>query len=435
MRAEGLVKFLNESPVSYIAGANVIRRLEEAGFCRLSPGQKPFPGERCYKVFNDTTVIAFSVPEGPVTGMMIAASHLDSPGIRLRVNPELSGDYIRLSGERYGGAINDTWLDRPLSIAGRVVIRTRQGIRKVLVDLNENCAVIPNVAIHLQRNLNEGHKVDQRSDLYALFAGGKSEGGAGEGSFARAIAEAVSISEEKKVEPEDILSHDLFLYNNQPACVWGENDEFFSGPRLDDLACVYASLEAFTAAEAKGGVMPVLAVFDNEEIGSETKQGAGAVTLSQVLREICENTGANFEAVMENTLMLSADNAHARHPNHPEISDVKEYPLLNKGVVVKHSPRYATCGVAEGLFACICERAGVPLQSYANRPDLPGGATLGNIADTKLPVNTVDIGIAQLAMHSAYETMGAKDIDYMIEAMRAVYESEIVTSEDQIIVR
>ena len=304
--------------------------------------------------------MAFRVPQDRPTGFVLTASHSDSPCFRLRDHAELAGEFVRLSAERYGGMINDCWLDRPLSVAGRVLVRRENGLDMRLVDMKKDMALIPRVAIHLNRDGNNGTKYNPAQDLVALYAGGEQKG-----SFDREIAAAAGC------QPEDIVARDLFLYNNQPGTVWGPAGEFLSAPRLDDLACVFACTQGFLTAHETTAI-PVLCVFANEA------------------------------------------------------------PVLNGGVVVKHSPRYATDAVSAAAFQEICRRAQVPTQHYANRPDQAGGATLGNIANTKLPVNTVDIGMAQLAMHSCFETMGSRDVAHFVRAVTACYEAALTFTDTQV---
>lgn len=419
-----MLKFINQSPVCFFAVENVKNRLEQEGYVALpSSDWELVPGGKYYVTRNASSLIAFRIPRGNVNGFVISASHSDSPCLRIRDNAELAGPFIRLETERYGGMINASWVDRPLSVAGRLLLRREGGLESRLVDIKKDCALIPNVAVHLQKGINESVKYDPAKDLVALFAGGDQTG-----SFKKMIAEAAGVKE------EDIISWDLYLYNNQPGIIWGPHEEFASSARLDDLACVYACTEGFLAAGETDRV-PVLCIFDNEEIGSGTKQGAASDFLPRSLKMISESlflSPAQHISLLDNSWMLSCDNGHAKHPNHPELADTNEAPVLNGGVVVKHSPRYATDAVSSAIFSEICRRAQVPVQHYSNRPDLPGGGTLGLIADTDTPVYTVDIGLPQLAMHSAFETMGSQDAEYFYRAMRASYESRVSFQGDTI---
>ena len=416
-----VASFLNyvaASPTVFQATQQACDMLEAAGFTRLSEqaAWNIVPGGRYFVTRNRSAVVAFAVPENGLTHCQIVASHGDSPTFKLKAHAEgeAADAYIRLDVERYGGMINDCWLDRPLSAAGRVLVRRDNGLETRLVDLKKDMALIPRVAIHLNRDGNNGTKYNPAQDLVALYAGGEQKG-----CFDREIAAAAGC------QPEDIVARDLFLYNNQPGTVWGPAGEFLSAPRLDDLACVFACTQGFLAARETTAI-PVLCVFDNEEIGSETKQGAASAFLPETLQAIVDALGltdGDYRRLVANSFLLSCDNGHARHPNHPELADANEAPVLNGGVVVKHSPRYATDAVSAAAFQELCRRAQVPTQHYANRPDQAGGATLGNIANTKLPVNTVDIGMAQLAMHSCFETMGSRDVAHFVRAVTACYEA------------
>ncbi len=412
-----MLNYIQNSPDCFHAVENLRCRLLQEGYTQLEAGEWSLtPGGRYFVTQNGSSLIAFRIPRQAATGFVLTASHSDSPCFRLRDHTELGGEYIRLSAERYGGMINDSWLDRPLSVAGRLLLRRESGLAVQLVDMKKDMALIPRLAIHLNRDGNNGTKYNPAQDLVALYAGGEEKG-----SFDRELAQAAGC------QPEDIVARDIFLYNKQPGSVWGPAGEFLSAPRLDDLACVFACTEGFLAAR-EGSSIPVLCVFDNEEIGSETKQGAASAFLPDTLSAVSAALGLSAGAhrrLLHSSLMLSCDNGHARHPNHPELADPNEAPHLNGGVVVKHSPRYATDGVSAAVFQELCRRANVPVQHYANRPDQMGGATLGNIADTKLPVSTVDIGMAQLAMHSSYETLGSRDVAHFVRAVTACYESTL----------
>lgn len=419
-QVQGLLQFLKESPTAFHAVESICSRL--TGFEPLQENARwrLQPGGRYYVTRNRSSVIAFTVPQRGFAPFQLIASHTDSPTFRIKENAELTvrDKYVQLDVERYGGMILNTWLDRPLSVAGRLAVRTQDGVRSLLVNLDEDSAVIPNVAIHMNREINTGYKYNPASDMMPLWSGGD-----GKGSFRARIAQAAGVAE------GDIIGSDLYLYNRMPGCVWGGEGEYLSAGRLDDLECAYASLQALLTA-ADGAHINVCCVFDNEEVGSGTKQGADSTFLSDVLRRITLSLGhdeADYMAALPRSFMLSADNAHATHPNHPELSDPVNQVYMNEGVVIKFNAnqKYTTDGVSEAVFHAICQHADVPVQHFANRSDMPGGSTLGNISGGHVSVNTLDIGLAQLAMHSSYETAGTKDVDYMIRAMRAFYETEI----------
>lgn len=415
-----MLRFIEKSPTGFHAVKQAAELLEKEGYENLKAGGTVVPGGKYYVTENGSAIIAFRIPTASPKGFMVAASHSDSPCFRLRDCAELAGTYVRLSCERYGGQILASWVDRPLSIAGRLLVRDGDAIRQQLIDFEKDSVLIPNVAIHLNREMNNGLSYDPKTDLVPLYGLGEAKGG-----FRKALAALAGCGE------EEILASDLFVYNNQKGTVWGHDGAFVSAPRLDDLSCVYSSLQAFLEADARH--IPVFAVFDNEEIGSETKQGAGSVFLTETLRQICAALALDYRCALANSLMLSCDNGHGLHPNHPELADRTEAPVLGGGVMVKHSPRYATDGVSSAVFCRICEKAGVPVQHYSNRPDQAGGATLGNIAGTKTPMLTVDIGMAQLAMHSSFETAACADVGYLIRAVRAVYETALRVEADTVV--
>ena len=408
---EGLFEFIKNSPSAYHAVNTVREMLEAEGYTELyeSDRWKLAVDGKYYVIRNGTSLIAFRTVRD-ARGFMICASHSDAPTFRVKVTPEAVGAYTRLEVEKYGGMIYYTWLDRPLSVAGRVILRTPDGVESRLVNLDTDLLTIPSLAIHLNRGVNDGAKFNPAKDLLPLYSSG-----AEKGDLVKSIAEQLG------VEIENILSHDLFLYNRDEGRRVGKDGEFILCPRLDDLGCVYTSTVAFL--EARGAQsLPVLAIFDNEEVGSETKQGAASTFLRDTLLRI-SGSDQSLAVALENSFMLSADNAHAKHPAYPEMSDPDNAPVLNSGVVIKYnaSQRYTTDGLSDALFRTVCKRAGVKVQTYCNRADLPGGSTLGSISNTRVSVPTVDIGLPQLAMHSANETAGAHDVDSMISAITEFY--------------
>ena len=420
-----LLHYIKKSPDCFHAVDNLVKMLEAEGYVRLNEGGWELErGGKYYTTRSGSALIAFRVPGETPAGFLMTGSHSDSPCFRVRDHAELSGAYTRLLVERYGGGINASWVDRPLSIAGRVLVKQDNRIESRLVDLEKDMVLIPNVAIHLNREVNNGAKYDPARDLVPLYGGPDAKG-----SFRKELAVGAGCA------PEEILATDLFVYNNQNGIVWGPEGEFISAPRLDDLACVFVCAQGFLMARERNFI-PVLAVFDNEEIGSGTKQGAESMFLPDTLQAICEALGmtcADYRRMLTQSMMLSCDNGHGLHPNHPELADSKEAPVLNGGVIIKHSPRYATDGVSAAVFAEICARANVPVQHYSNRPDQMGGSTLGNIANTKVGVSTVDIGMAQLAMHSCFETAGSKDVDAMIRAVKAFHETRLTVENGAVI--
>lgn len=429
-----LKKFLDESPVGLYAAANIRRMLLENGYTECQEGAEwsLVPGGRYFVMRNGSAVIAFQIPEeGSWAGFQIAASHLDSPTFRIKSNAEIvvENRYVTLNVEKYGGMLLASWLDRPLSAAGRVLVRTEDGIETRLVNIDRDLMIIPNVAIHMNREINNGYKWDMKQDLRPLLAGVQAPDAANPEAAVPAADKSTEdigtifrrlVAEEAGVSPEDVLDTDLYLYNREKASVIGLNGEFISSGRLDDLQCAFGTLKGFLAARPEKSIA-VYCAFDNEEVGSMTKQGADSSFLRCTLERISTALGRSrgeFMASLSSSFMISADNAHAVHPNHPELEDPSHRPVPNGGIVIKYSAnqKYTTDAVSGAVMKEICRKAGVPVQIFYNRSDLPGGSTLGNISTTQLSINTVDIGLAQLAMHSAYETAGVKDTEYLARA-------------------
>lgn len=413
-----LFDFIQCSPTASHTAATVRAMLVQAGFTQLLESQ-PWdlqPGGRYYTTRGMSSLIAFQVPKADFHGFSVIAPHGDSPCFKVKESPELrvDGQYTKLNTEVYGGMQLALWTDRPLSVAGRLAVRTENGVKGVLCDICRDLLLIPGVAIHMNRGVNEGVKLDPQKDTLPLLGGSQAE-------LKKLVAENAGVA------PEDILSWDLYLYSRAQGTVFGAEKEFIAAPRLDDLECVFAAAKAFLAGENRENVT-VLSLFDNEETGSLTRQGADSPFLSEVLERISLSCGKSREEhlrAIASGFMLSADNAHAVHPDSPEKSDPTNRCYLNGGVVVKHSPRYASDALTAGLFQRICQKAGVPVQVYYNNSKIPGGGTLGNLSGSHVALPTVDIGLAQLSMHSPYETAGAKDLDYMVWAMQAFYESVI----------
>jgi aspartyl aminopeptidase len=328
---------------------------------------------------------------------------------------------VRLVVEPYGGSIFSTWTDRPLSVAGRIILEKDGNFLAKTVKIDRDLVLIPNLAIHMNRDVNTGYKWNAAVDMLPLF----SQNNQGNATLKSILAQ------ELNCEVEDIRGFDLFLYNRQKGSVWGANEEFFSSPRIDNLMCLYGTLEGLLAAKPLHAINLLLSA-DNEETGSATKQGAGSVFLSDTLSRICESLNADKRQMLASSMMISADNGHAKHPNHPEMSDAKNAPHLNGGVVIKSNAaqKYTTDGISCALFESICKSAGVPVQYYANRSDLPGGSTLGSISNTQVPLITVDIGMAQLAMHSSYETADAADTVAMVNALTAFFGKSLKMESD-----
>lgn len=413
-----LLDFLKKSPSSFHAVASIKEILLQHNFIQLFEN-RPFTVERGHSYFvtrNDSSLIAFSIPSEKTTGYRIIASHSDSPTFKIKENPEMTADnrYIKLNVERYGGMLCAPWFDRPLSVAGRVVTWKENSVRSHLVNIDRDLVLIPNLAIHMNREANEGYKYNAQKDMLPLY-----------GSIAQKDTFMKLVADAAQVKEEDILGHDLFLYNRQEPTIWGADNEFISGSRLDDLQCAFASFKGFLTGK-KSEFTAVCCILDNEEVGSETKQGAASTFLYDTLVRLNSALGLSYEDYLidlAESFMISADNAHAIHPNHTDAADPVNRPYLNEGIVIKYNAnqKYCTDGVSAAMFKSICKKAAVPWQSFTNRSDMAGGSTLGNISNTRVALNTVDIGLAQLAMHSPYETAGAKDTCYLINAAREFY--------------
>ncbi len=424
---EKLLDFIRRCPSSFHTVQTVAERLEEEGYCPLQECStwELVPGGKYYLTRNRSSLLAFRVPQGKMQGVLLTASHGESPAFKVKPDPEMAVEsaYLKLNTEKYGGMLYTSWLDRPLSVAGRIVVKTKDGIETRLVNVDRDLLVIPNLAIHMNRSANEGLNLNPQKDLLPLFSDETEKGG-----FWELIAKTAGITK------EDILGSDLFVYCRSQGTIWGKNGEFISSPRLDDLQCVYGTLEGFLRAEEKQS-MPVYCVFDNEEVGSGTKQGAQSTFLPDTLRRICMALSIDEEKYLQmlsSSFMLSADNGHGLHPNYPEKTDPTNRPKLGGGILLKYNANqnYTTDGVSEAVVVAICEKAGVPVQKYVNPSDVPGGSTLGNLSARKVSINTADIGLAQLSMHSAWETASSKDTTYLIEAIRAFYSTDLVAKTD-----
>ena len=410
-----LLDLIEASPSRYHACAALRQRLLSEGYTVL-PEREVWsvrPGGRYVVTRNDSSLLAFRVPEGDISGFALAAAHSDSPTFQIKEHAEkLSARCTVLDTEKYGGMLMSTWFDRPLSAAGRIVVEQDGKLVARLVDIGRDLMIIPSVAIHMNRAANDGVKLLANVDTLPLL-------GCGTPDLRSIAAEAAG------VQPEQILGHDLFLYLRGRGTVLGAAQELIAAPKLDDLECAFALTEGFLHA-APSRAIPVLVVFDNEEVGSETKQGAASTFLHDTLRRLTAALGLtepDLLRLLANSFMVSADNAHAQHPNHPEFADALNTPYLNGGVTVKFNAnqRYTTDAVSAAAFRLLCRETGAAVQTYANRSDLPGGSTLGSISNTRVAVPTVDIGLPQLAMHSAFETAGVQDLEDLVRIMTAYF--------------
>lgn len=419
---QNLLDFLEHSPSPYHAVANMTAMLDDAGFVRLEEGEhwNLSEGKDYYVTRNGSALLAFRIPKRDFAGFQIMASHSDSPVFKIKSNAEMEVDqkYLKLNVEKYGGMICAPWLDRPLSVAGRVVVQSEAGVETRLVAVDRDLMIIPNLAIHMNRTVNESYEFNPQKDMLPLIGDIRAKG-----AFSKLIAEEAGVAE------VDILDMDLFLCQRMKGTVLGLNGEFIASPRLDDLQCAFASLAGFLAAKPSDSVA-VHCVMDNEEVGSGTKQGAASTFLKDVLHRINAGMGRSEEEylmALSSSFMVSADNAHSVHPNQTDKADPTNRPYMNEGIVIKYSAnqKYTTDAVSAALFKSICKKAEVPYQTFHNRSDMLGGSTLGNISNTQVALNTVDIGLPQLAMHSPYETAGSKDTRYLVEAAKVLFSSSV----------
>ena len=410
-----LIHFIESSPSCFHAVNFMEDLLLKEQFIQLRENEKwrIQRGGRYFVVRNGSALIAFTVPEQDFPGMRIMASHSDSPSFKIKENPELESEnhYIRLNVEGYGGMLCAPWFDRPLSVAGRVITKNKDtgNFEARLINIDRDLVMIPSLAIHMNREANKGYSYNIQKDMLPLYGGISAKG-----TFLKTVADAAGIKE------DEILGHDLFLYNRQKGSVWGASQEYISGPRLDDLQCAFASLKGFFAAPRKY-LLAVHCVLDNEETGSATKQGAASTFLYDTLtRAYCSlgMTKEDYLIHLADSFMISADNAHAVHPNYTDKADPSNRPFLIFLILIKfnNGQKYCTDALSAAMIRDICREAGVPVQTFANRSDMAGGSTLGNISNTRVALNTVDIGLPQLAMHSPYETAGAEDTGYLIKA-------------------
>ena len=415
---ESFFTFIEESPTCFHAVQNIAKQLDGAGFTELTE-KDTWKIQTCGKYYvsrNDSSLIAFVIPKTIDLGFHIIAAHSDSPCFKLKEIPELTVEdaYLKWNVEKYGGMILSTWMDRPLSVAGRIVVKGGNGMESRLVNLDADTAIIPNVAIHMNRDMNKRMEYNAQTDMQPIVGEPDAKG-----RYLELLAGKA------KVAKEEILGADLFLYNRDK-CRWiGLDQSFIAGPRLDDLACAYAGIQALLEHTPKKNIN-VCAIFDNEEVGSVSRQGADSTFLKDVLARICSALHIEEEMryrMMADSFLISADNAHAVHPNHPEKADALNRPVLNGGIVIKYhgGQRYATDAYSSAVMKDICRMADVPFQTYANRSDIVGGSTLGNISISQVSVSTVDIGLPQLAMHSAFETAGVKDLEYLVRALCCFY--------------
>jgi aspartyl aminopeptidase len=426
-----LMEFLDSSITAYQAVDNTKKILENNGFTKLYEN-KIWSLDKNGKYFvirNDSSIMAFTMPNcdtDKIKGFHVYAAHSDSPAFKIKENPEMTkeGSYVTINTEKYGGMILSTWLDRPLTIAGRVCIEENGEIKSYPVKLKDNICMIPNIAIHMNRDMNDGVKLNPQVDMIPLIslASDNDNEKLGLKDF---VADELSKTTGKALTADDILSYDLFVENSEKSVLAGAKDEFIMSARYDDLGCVFAGTKALIDVNSKEYIN-VLAVFDNEEVGSLTRQGADSTLLKDTLENIADGLGLPpkvYRTWKAQSFMLSADNAHACHPNQGAKADPTNRPVLNKGIVLKHhgSQKYSTDAYSAAYVKKLCRDNDIPFQTYANRSDIAGGSTLGNLAMAQVSMAAADIGLPQLAMHSAYETAGVQDMEYLVRLAKAFY--------------
>ena len=427
-----LLSFLDASPVNFLAVKNITEELEQNGFRRVDATEalgEVKAGDKLFVTKNDSSVYAFQIGKKPLaeSGFHMICAHCDSPTFRIKPNAEIDceGGIVKLNTEVYGGPIMSTWFDRPLTLAGRVIVKGADVMRPktLLLHIKRPLLQISNLAIHFNRQVNDGVKLSKQKDVLPILGIISSELERGNMLMNIIVEE---LNKQQEVAREDILDFDLYLADATPACTFGVHDEFISSGRLDDLSMCYAGLEALIASEATDTTQ-VLAIFDNEETGSQTKQGAGSPFLSYMLKRVAlaqSGTPEAYYQAVERAFMISADNAHAWHPNYPEKYDPTNHPVLGGGPVIKFNAaqKYASDAMSASVFAGLCHKAGVPCQRFVNHSDVAGGSTLGNILASSIPLRGVDMGNAILAMHSCRETGSTLDHEYCVKAFTQFYQ-------------
>ena len=417
-RISEFLDYLNHSHSAYHAQANLVELLNARGYTQLEEGAdwSLTPGGSYYVCRGGATVIAFRIPAAPAKGFLISAAHTDRPSFKLKENGEKTGTYTSLLVERYGGALMAPWLDRPLSLAGRVLVETEQGAKAALIDIQKDLLLIPNVAIHMNRQANDGYKWNPVMDMNPMLGG-------------KAVQGKLNALLEQKAGGK-ILGHDLYLYLREEPKVWGMEDEFISAQGLDDLQSVWGCFQGFLNAGESEDI-PVFCALNSEEIGSRTQNGADSSVMEDTLVRIAQGLKLDIRRLLSQSFLISADNAHAIHPNHPELADVANAPVMGEGVVLKFNSnqRYCTDGLCAAIFRKVCQKAGERVQTYYNRPDIPGGSTLGCVSIAHVSVPTADIGLPQLAMHSCYETASVADTISLMNIMESYYSSTLEMNE------
>lgn len=432
--AQQVLNFINKSPSCFHVIQNLKTELIQNGFQELKENQKWSLKEngKYFVTRNNSSIISFSVPKKDFNSFKITASHSDSPSFKIKENPEIkSCGCVKLNVEKYGGMLMNPWFDRPLSIAGRAIFISKDSkinnSEEILINFDKDLVMIPNLAIHFSRDANDGHKINVQGEMMPIISLNENF------SFKELLIKEIEKTTDSKISEDDVLSYDLFLYNRNKGTFWGADDEFIASPKLDDLECAYTTflgfLEGTKSNQEESDSVKVHAVFDNEEVGSGTMQGADSTFLEDVLRRInlsfeqFGRTEEDYLIAVSNSFLISADNAHAVHPNFADKSDPINRPKVNEGIVIKFnaSQKYTSDALSSAIFKKICKNAKVPFQIFTNNSNVAGGSTLGNISTSHVSITSVDIGLAQWAMHSPFESAGSKDCEYLIKAISEFY--------------
>ena len=429
---KSLLSFLDASPVNFLAVKNLTDELQQHGYRRIDTTEAlgtVKAGDKFFVTKNDSSIYAFQIGRKPLaeTGFHMICAHCDSPTFRIKPHAEIDceGGIVKLNTEVYGGPIMSTWFDRPLTLAGRVIVKSKDVMTPttLLLHVKRPLLQISNLAIHFNRQVNDGVKLSRQKDVLPILGIINDELEKGNLLMNIILEE---LNKQQTVAREDILDFDLYLADATPACTFGAHNELISSGRLDDLSMCFAGLEALLASQPTDTTQ-VLAIFDNEETGSQTKQGAGSPFLSYMLKRIALAQGGTEEAyyqAVERAFMISADNAHAWHPNYSEKYDPTNHPMLGGGPVIKFNAaqKYASDAYSASVFAGLCKKAGVPCQRFVNHSDVAGGSTLGNILASSIPLRGVDMGNAILAMHSCRETGSTADHEFCVKVFTQFYQ-------------
>ena len=415
-----LVKFLDESPTAFGAVNSIVKMLKEKGYKRLDD-EKIQKGGKYFLTRNDSSIIAFNVGKRlEDAALHITASHTDCPSFKLKPQPVLKDDHsCRLNVETYGGLLKRPWFDRPLKIAGRVILNNNNKLKSVFFNDDEALCIIPSMAPHLDRE-GEDRKIDVAKDMVPIV------------TLRNDFEMETYLAKKLSVKKEEIAGFDLYLCPFEKGYIWGEENEFFTVGHIDNCECAYTSLMAFIDTFNDDNIN-VYASFDNEEVGSRTRQGADSDLLFGVLERICKDLDLDYNRLVERGLLLSCDNAHALHPDYVELYDIHNAPIMNKGVVLKYNAAqsYTTDSLSGALFKKLCKDNDVPCQVFTNKTGTRGGGTLGNISTSHVSIMSADIGLGQWAMHSPVETAGSKDVEYMVKVLKAFYEAHLSIDKEE----